>query len=435
MELIIHRGTHQIGGTCIEVSSRGNRILLDIGLPLDFDDRIAAIGRGEQTDGQALVKEGILPDIAGIYTWNREKPSIHAILITHSHYDHYGILQYVKPEIPVYMGRDAWSIITKAALFLLQEHPFSGAVEPVSSGTPFSTAGFTVTPYLMDHSAFDAYAYHITDGEKSIIYTGDFRSHGRKTKAFEWFLNHAPKEADALIIEGTMLSRETEHASTEADLENDVAGMAQKTSGMVLAYCSAQNIDRLVTFYRAAKRTGRLFVVDIYTAHILRQAGMHSVIPAPGDVFTDVRVYFPWKLSTQIADAGNVHVLYEFVGRKIDKDTIRENQSRILMTVRPSVKIDLKKIGLNPGSVLIYSLWPGYLEERYVADFVKWLEEQGVETHTIHTSGHATVETLIKTVNRLKPKRVIPVHTTAPDEFGKYFTNVEVLSDNTIYQV
>ena len=33
----VHRGTQQIGGTCIELESAGARILLDLGLPLDAD--------------------------------------------------------------------------------------------------------------------------------------------------------------------------------------------------------------------------------------------------------------------------------------------------------------------------------------------------------------------------------------------------------------
>lgn len=37
MRLCIHRGTHEIGGTCIEIEAQGKRIILDIGLPLDAE--------------------------------------------------------------------------------------------------------------------------------------------------------------------------------------------------------------------------------------------------------------------------------------------------------------------------------------------------------------------------------------------------------------
>lgn len=36
MRIIIHRGIHEIGGTCIEVEAGGTRIILDVGMPL-FD--------------------------------------------------------------------------------------------------------------------------------------------------------------------------------------------------------------------------------------------------------------------------------------------------------------------------------------------------------------------------------------------------------------
>ena len=35
MNLTIHRGTHKIGGSCVEVSTSKTRIIIDAGLPLD----------------------------------------------------------------------------------------------------------------------------------------------------------------------------------------------------------------------------------------------------------------------------------------------------------------------------------------------------------------------------------------------------------------
>jgi ribonuclease J len=35
LHICIHRGAHQIGGTCIELESQGHYLILDIGLPLD----------------------------------------------------------------------------------------------------------------------------------------------------------------------------------------------------------------------------------------------------------------------------------------------------------------------------------------------------------------------------------------------------------------
>ncbi len=41
--IVTHRGTHQIGGSCIEIATEKSRILLDFGMPLQ--DRASKWGR------------------------------------------------------------------------------------------------------------------------------------------------------------------------------------------------------------------------------------------------------------------------------------------------------------------------------------------------------------------------------------------------------
>jgi ribonuclease J len=77
----------------------------------------------------------------------------------------------------------------------------------MESGKSFHCGDFKITPYLMDHSAFDSYAFLVEVDGKSLIYSGDFREHGRKQKAFQWFLDHAPENIEVLLLEGTVLDR------------------------------------------------------------------------------------------------------------------------------------------------------------------------------------------------------------------------------------
>ena len=51
MRIRIHRGTKEIGGTCIEIEAQGKSIALDVGLPLDAPDE-------EQ--------ERLLPKVSGV---------------------------------------------------------------------------------------------------------------------------------------------------------------------------------------------------------------------------------------------------------------------------------------------------------------------------------------------------------------------------------
>jgi ribonuclease J len=67
-------------------------------------------------------------------------------------------------------------------------------------------------------------------------------------------------------MEGSSLGRLADDQSfpTEEALEDIFAARFRATSGMALVACSAQNIDRVVTVYRAAKKCGRTLIVDAW---------------------------------------------------------------------------------------------------------------------------------------------------------------------------
>ena len=75
MHIIIHRGTHTIGGSCIEIASDGHRIILDLGLPLMGRDGAEI---GEQSVKNRSRENGILPNVEGLY--NDQIPTVDAVL-------------------------------------------------------------------------------------------------------------------------------------------------------------------------------------------------------------------------------------------------------------------------------------------------------------------------------------------------------------------
>ena len=87
MRIIIHRGTKEVGGSCVELEAQGERVLVDFGLPLVDENKEpfdAKKLKGKSI--RELVKEKVLPDVAGLY--KNETPSVKAILISHPHPDH-----------------------------------------------------------------------------------------------------------------------------------------------------------------------------------------------------------------------------------------------------------------------------------------------------------------------------------------------------------
>lgn len=97
MRLRIHRGAKEIGGTCIEVEADGQRLALDVGLPLDAPDE---------------AQEQLLPEVPG---FREPDPGLLGVVISHGHMDHYGLATHIRPDIPVWIGEAAHNI-PKAAI-------------------------------------------------------------------------------------------------------------------------------------------------------------------------------------------------------------------------------------------------------------------------------------------------------------------------------
>jgi len=148
MKVCIHRGSNQIGGSCVEVTSAGKRILIDLGLPLD----------AEANDKKYL------PAIPGL---EGDDETLLAILISHPHLDHFGLLGHISEKIPVIMGADARRILGQASRSLPGTWPIPAGGLDLKSEIPIGIGPFKITPFLIDHSAYDAYSLFIeADGKR-----------------------------------------------------------------------------------------------------------------------------------------------------------------------------------------------------------------------------------------------------------------------------
>src|SRR4030042_5052138 len=166
MQICIHRGSKQIGGSCVEVESHRKRLIIDLGLPLDAESN----------------HDKYLPDIPGL---DGNDNSLLAVIISHPHLDHFGLLTYINKKIPVIMGVEARNILKSASLFLPGYWNISAEGLNLKSEITFEIGSFKITPFLIDHSAYDAYSLLIETDGKKFFYSGDFRIHGRKAKMTE----------------------------------------------------------------------------------------------------------------------------------------------------------------------------------------------------------------------------------------------------------
>lgn len=419
MHFKIHRGTQEIGGSCVEIWTDTTRILVDFGMPLvERDGSEFDFDKYKNLTPDELIKTGVLPDVQDIY--NNDKILIDALLISHAHQDHWGLYNYINPQIKCYLGRATKKLIEINNLFTAQNTIISNPVY-FDKEIAFKIGDITITPYWADHSAFDAYSFLIEANGESIFYSGDFRGHGRKSKAFKWFTHNAPKNVDYLLLEGTSLGREGKPFKNETDIENELVSLFNIKGKSNLVYTSGQNIDRLVSIYRACIRTDKVLVVDVYIATILKVLSEYADIPYPSDNFKSLSVIFPYYTSKRLAKEGNERILYQFKNFKVSKQEISRHPDKYVMIVRPSMKTDLERISGIDGGNLVYSMWEGYRKKDNTKKFLEYFESRGFSIHSIHTSGHADINTLKQMVDAIKPKTIIPIHTFNAGDYVNIF--------------
>jgi len=408
MRLRIHRGAQEIGGNCVELESGGCSILLDLGLPLDAVEADACL----------------LPPIGGLS--DGSNPALLGVVLSHIHGDHYGLTGLLHDRIPVFMGRRA-EVMLRASQPFVRTIAQPRTIRTYDDRISFGLGPFRITPYLTDHSGFDAYSPLIEADGKRVFYSGDLRAHGRKSRLVEDLIRHPPAAIDVLLLEGTKLSRPdgSSPPETEQQLEARILDIIKRAPGLVLAAFSPQNIERFVTAFRATRRAGRGFVADLYLARILDELAMPSLPRASED---GLRVYLPAAQKRRIVIERDFDVLSPYRSSRIYPEEIIRHPAGWVMLFRESMTRDIERLGPRAASTLIYSIWPGYLN-RGTSTLTAWCQRHGIAVELAHTSGHADAATLARLAKAINATAVVPVHTEAPLSMSSLIPNVRILHD------
>ena len=297
-----------------------------------------------------------------------------------------------------------------------------------TSGREFHVGPFAITPLLVDHSAFDAHMLLIHVCGKSILYTGDFRGHGRKASLLEGIVRRLPARLDALVMEGTNLGRDLE-AESEEGIEARLLDCFRAARGRVFVSWSSMNIDRTVSVFKAARRAGRTLAIDLFSAEVLRSLASAGRIPQPG--WAGIKVVVTAPLARRMSQMGREGLVEELIAARcaMSARALCRHPERWVMLSRSSLLRDYCRSGLEPTSddVWVWSQWQGY---RGGKDWEAQSEHLAPCARLdIHTSGHATGHLLQDFAVRLAPRHIIPVHGERWAEHSQGFPNLCRLRD------
>ena len=386
MKVTIHRGTHQIGGIATEIKTENTRILIDMGDELSLDPDFVSSPL----------------NIPGVTDANE---NCDAVFFTHHHGDHIGQMTRIRPEIPLYAGS-----LAKDVMLMSAEHSYNKdqalcdrikTINTFKGGEELVIGDIRITPWSIDHSACDSYMFLIEADGKRILYSGDFRMHGFRGHALPKIL-HKIGKVDALIIEGTTLSRPDSEPMPERELQQKVKEyMAQYK--YVYVMCSSTNLERICALSKAVPR-GKYFICDRYEKKLLELIEHH------------------W---------GEISGLFSDLKKTVYGDNILDKLKAqgFLMTVRDNREFRniISKFDKDQ-SIMLYSMWDGY-RTKPGSTIPGFLNLAG-RWETLHTSGHASHRDLKKLVEIAKPDMVIPMHSEKPDILKTLCPNAKILLSN-----
>ncbi|MDI6846930.1 MAG: MBL fold metallo-hydrolase [Candidatus Bathyarchaeia archaeon] len=449
VSLTFYGGVDEIGGNKVLLEDKKARVFFDFGQSFTMGCEFftgwlsprAVNGLGD------YFEFGLLPKLKGLYAEGQlrftdvryVKPRFDAVFLSHAHFDHVNHIQFLDPEIPVYLGEG-----TK--LFLEAMEKTSGFCDygehrygTFRTGDKVKVDGMVVEPVHVDHSIPAAYGFLIHTSEGVIVYTGDLRVHGPRKDLTEEFADKAREcEPVAMICEGTrMVDVERRKNYSEGQVERLSGKIVSSTDKIVFVTRYSRDMDRFRSFYNVARNNGRKIVVSPKTAHLLGRLVEDKRLDLPDPLRDkDILVYFKRKKSGGFSEGDYYVWEREFMDKMVTHEFVHKNQSRLVMDLDFYQFAELIDIRPDAGSHFIHSMSEPFSEED-IEDVVmhNWLDHFKMRFHQLHASGHMNRKQITSLIGYIKPKKVFPIHTENQHLFKKLPQTVQTVECGKTYKL
>ena len=405
-----------------------------------------------------------------------------ALFLSHAHADHYGYLPLLG-DVPIYCSQTTQSLLkaisqvskldgfdselTDYEFRQVKQYgerayfPGSYAIEKEESDSKERTfrcqtsgeaseisPSLKLTCFNVGHSVPGSMCALTEIEGKQVLYTGDIRFHGRMQPDLSMLNGLKP---DVMIIEGTRID---EHISDdEKRVQRDMCALIEQTEGLVMIGFSWKDLERYETVRDAALECNRIPVFDSKVAYLLKRLGV-DIYQEKASVFverTDSLLYSPsdytrskhsvgymdedeWDSKTKKADT--IHL-----DKGVRADEISKNSDKYVLHLDYFRFKNLLDINLPKDSTYIRAQCEPFDPRMEISEqkLINWLRHFGInesnnyEPYQIHASGHACGRELQTFIDQVKPKTLIPIHTTKPKLFRNKAGNIIIPKpENTI---
>ncbi len=315
----------------------------------------------------------------------------------------------------------------------------------------FNIDSIEIEPIPVDHSLPGVCGFVIHTSKGSIGYTADLRFHGRRKSETEKFVEKcASSDLDHILCEGTRIDEPT--STTEFQVEKDIEDIVNSTKNLVVTSYPTRDLDRLLSFYNAAKETDRYLAIDLKQAYLLKlfasSQSYSGIYPKVDDPL--IKIYLSrksWGLVDKDRDYWTDKIILEdydswereFVGmnNSIDYRDVSSKQKDYMFycsDFKLQELIDVRPSG--DSSYIRSSTEPFDDEMRLDQERIKrWLIHFGLLSkeegwNVTHVSGHGSKDQIKHVVQETKAKNLIPIHTVHEEYFNKWHDSVTKVEMN-----
>ena len=372
---------------------------------------MAAYGFGPRHDRKWIVVDcGVTfagPDLPGIDLimadpafLEEQGKNVLALVLTHSHEDHYGAVLELWSDfdLPVYAG--AFTAAMLSAKRISNGYTDNLPVRLFEPGKPFQIGPFKIEAINMAHSIPESFALLIETEIGRALHTGDWKIDtnpivGPPTDIAR--LKKIGQEGSplALVSDSTNAMKEGESPS-ERDVAKTLEKLIAEAPNRVAVTTFASNVGRIISIARAGQKAGRQVVISGRALHrvtaIAREMGM----------LDDLEPFFD-------------HDVFGQLPRKKTLLICTGSQGEPRASVAKISKGEHPAIDLDPGDLMIFSSWAIPGNEKAVIQNQNDFVDRGVRIITnadklVHVSGHPRRGEMSQLYDWVKPDVLVPAH-------------------------
>lgn len=452
VKLTFYGAVNEIGGSKTLLQQEGTTILFDFGKDFfggtdHFSDRLKPAGYLPIRD---YIRFGNLPPVTGLYAPPQvqflqqdfatalTQATVDGILISHGHIDHFGFLPLVDVNVPLYMSAETLEVLrffdeTGEFDLRMDQRP----VTVLDDRQVVQVGNCEVLPVGTDHDILGVLGFIVRCGDTSVIYTGDYRLHGRHPERVRAFFDLVRQEKQRartiLLTEGTRLGFGSVDELREGEIQELSTRVVKAAPGLVLTNYYILDTERLKTFLRVARETGRTMVLQ--PQHMLLARKLARFDSELGELLAGAEVFLARRGTGKYLAPDYQLFEQEYLVTALRAADIAREPSRYMLQLEFPDLVELVEINPAPHTVFIQS--GGEPLGQYDPNFnvqMKWVRDFRMDFYRIATPGHASELDIKDMVLKAYPDVLVPMHTKNGEALDGYIKETVALRKGTTYE-